>query len=368
MGAARVRKVQSFSSAIVFVICALAAAPAALSADEPKPRKAVPIDPVAGILAAFGTHDVVAIGDGVFHGDTKTQEFLMSMIREPRFAATVDDIVLEAYNSLYQDAVDRFVAGREVPHIELQKSWQDSTQVAPGVDAPFRGDILQVVRSVNASAPADHQLRVLLADPPVDWASIRTKEDLLRSVRLRATFPAELVLREVLDKHRRALIVFGMIHLQRKDIFQNFAEESQILLPNLERIGKRRVFNVWIAADLDKLQADIAAWSVPSLTMIRGTTLGAALFTHYYPHEVNRIRLGPSGENVPIPKEQWRASPRMEEQFDAILHMGSLSSITRYKLPREKCDDPEWRRMRLGRMQLIDYPDAEAVLRRSCEQ
>jgi hypothetical protein len=102
--------------------------------------------------------------------------------------------------------------------------------------------------------------------------------------------------------------------------------------------------------------------------MIRGTTLGATLFTHYYPHKVNRIRLGPAGESISIPQEQWRTSPRMAEQFDAILHMGPFSSITLYKLAREKCNDPEWRRMRLSRMQLIDYPDAEGALNRACQQ
>ena len=59
--------------------------------------------------------------------------------------------------------------------------------------------------------------------------------------------------------------------------------------------------------DLTTLQADVASWRAPSLAMLRGTVLGVKELAFYF---------GPS------PSQQ-----RMEEQFDALLYLGPLSTI-----------------------------------------
>lgn len=72
---------------------------------------------------------------------------------------------------------------------------------------------------------------------------------------------------------------------------------------------------------LEALQANIGTWPAPSLTHVRGTLLGAADFETFYSLDVPRARLV-DGALVPIPREEWRRLP-MEEQFDAVLHLGS---------------------------------------------
>jgi ABC-type antimicrobial peptide transport system permease subunit len=86
---------------------------------------AVPVEPIAAILDAFRTHDVVAVTDP--HGNVQVQTFLLSLVRDPRFPAAVNDIVIETASARYQDAIDRFVRGDELPRDALRKAWEDHT-------------------------------------------------------------------------------------------------------------------------------------------------------------------------------------------------------------------------------------------------
>ena len=335
------------------------------SASAEAAKSAVAIDPIQGIVSQFKTHSVVALGDGVFHGEQNSHEFRLSLIHDPRFQATVDDIVLEAYNSRYQSVVDSYVLGREVQPEELQKAWRDSTQVSPGIDAPMRAEILAAIRDVNAKLPDDSKLRVLLADPPIDWSRVKRKEDVDAYVSKRESFAAELIEREVLQRGRKALVIFGQMHLVRHDLFANFSGESQWLLPLLERQSRIRAFTVWVAANLEDVQPDIKGWSIPSLTVIEGTRLGAMSFSYYYPHEVARFTQH-DGKPVLIRKSEWRKAPDMQAQVDAILYMGPQAALRRYTLELDKCNDPSYVALRLERMRLVNYPSPEESLRSSC--
>src|ERR1700730_9223338 len=68
---------------------------AAVSSPEQNspPRPAVPLEPVAAIVDAFRSHSVVAVTAG--HGHERGYAFLLSLVRDPRFVAVVNDIVIE---------------------------------------------------------------------------------------------------------------------------------------------------------------------------------------------------------------------------------------------------------------------------------
>src|SRR5688572_19736256 len=87
-------------------------------------RPAVPIDPITGILDAFRTHQVVALGEGT-HGNEQGHAFRLKLIRDPSFAAAVNDIVVESGNALYQNVIDRFVGGEDVAESVLRRVWQN---------------------------------------------------------------------------------------------------------------------------------------------------------------------------------------------------------------------------------------------------
>jgi hypothetical protein len=337
------------------------------------PTPAVPVDPIRAMVDAFGSHAVVALSEGT-HGNEQGLAFLLSLIRDPRFALRVNDIVLEGPNARYQDLMDRYVRGEDVPVALLRRVWDDSTQQQ--ANGPMWGgevpETYRAVRQLNVALPPEHKLRILLGDPPIDWDQVKVKGDPGKWIALRDTFPAELIEREVLAKHRRALVVFGSMHFQRKQMLANYESAGEgplaTVVSALELSGSRtKVFSIWTATNtnLSDLQPDISTWRIPSLAVLRGTVLGAADFSRYVPTENNpmvatRFAIR-DGKLVPISRDEWR-SLRMEDQFDAVLYLGPRSAMTvappRHLSP-ELCADPEFLPKRLARLALTGLPPIE---------
>jgi uncharacterized iron-regulated protein len=155
------------------------------------------------------------LGEGT-HGNEQGHTFRLALIRDPRFASTVNDIVVEFGSARYQDLMDRFVRGEDVPAALLRQVWQNTTQATAVWDRPIYEEFYRAVRAVNASLPKDRQIRILLGDPPIDWNSVRTVDDVTRAIGQRDQHAAELIQREVFAKKRRALVIYGDMHLTRK--------------------------------------------------------------------------------------------------------------------------------------------------------
>ena len=156
---------------VLLIVALLCAAPTTGLADAQRAIPgipAVPIEPITGILEMFKTHDVVALSEGN-HGNEQGHAFRLALIRDPRFSAAVNDIVVEFGNAHYQAVIDRFVQGEPVAYEELRKVWQDTTQRGTVWDRPIYEEFYRAVRDVNAALPVERRLRVLLGDPPMDW-------------------------------------------------------------------------------------------------------------------------------------------------------------------------------------------------------
>jgi hypothetical protein len=330
-------------------------------ADVSVPPRAVPLEPVPAILDAFQTHQIVAIGDT--HGNEQGHAFLLSLIRDSRFAAVVNDIVVEFGSARYQDVADRYVRGDELPDDLLRQVWQNAVTPTAFVDRPHR-EILAAVRTVNRSLPRDRQLRVLLGDPPIDWARIRDRKDHWKWVEMRDSYPAALIRLEVLARQRKALIVYGGGHLQRKQMLSNFemdAWQAQTIVSLLEASGPERVFVIWPNSQLADIQPDVTSWKAPSLAAIKATVLGAADVGRYWgdnPMAATRFAFR-EGNLVPVPREQWRSLPA-EDQFDAVLYLGPPSAMTSIQWSPAICEDAEFIETRLRRIALAGLPQAEA--------
>jgi erythromycin esterase-like protein len=112
---------------------------------------AVPIEPIKAILDAFGSHQLVALGEP--HGNEQAAAFRIALIRDARFADVVTDIVVESGNSRFQDVVDAFVSGQRVPDTTLRQVWQDTTVANFVWERPIYEQFFRTVRDVNASLP-----------------------------------------------------------------------------------------------------------------------------------------------------------------------------------------------------------------------
>jgi hypothetical protein len=329
---------------------------ASASAQQEAPRRAIPVEPIPAIVDAFRDHAVVALGDA--HGNLQAQAFLKTLIRDPRFSATVDDIVIEFGNARYQNVVDRFVRGDRVPPDSLAQVWQNTTIAN---EIPVDAEFFDVVRTVNATLPRGRQLRVLLGDPPIDWSVVRDRADHYRWLALRDSYPAALIQVEVLAKQRRALLVYGQLHFQRQNMMSNFDMHDwrmQTIVSLLERATSAKVFTIWNLDDqLAAVQPDASSWRAPSLAILRGTTLGAADMSVFTPM---RARFTFQGETpVQVPRDQWR-SLRAEDQLDAVLYLGPRSEMRQAPLSATFCADPRYIEERLRRIALTGIPRAEA--------
>jgi hypothetical protein len=352
---------------LVFVALGFVGVSSRAQQQDVSPKPAVPLNPITAILEAFQTHSIVALGDGA-HGNEQSHAFRLSLVRDPKFAATVNDIVVECGNARYQDLMDRFVRGDDVPEASLRQVWRNTTTPTTLWDLPIREEFFRAVRTVNASLPKERQLRVLLGDPPIDWDSVHAKDDYEKWLALRDTYPAELIKREVLAKKRRALVIYGDMHFQRRNLMSNYDMQDPLaygIVNLLEGTDGIKVFTIWANtdanADLDTLQSNVALWPVPSLAIVQGTTLGEADFTFYYPFAVPRlaVRDGKPDFSAPVPRDQWR-SLRMENQFDAVLYLGPRSSMTTSRLSPTICNDADYVRTRLTRMALAGLPQSES--------
>lgn len=326
------------------------------------PNPAVPVDPIAGIVEALKNHRVVALGEGE-HGNEQGHALHLQPIRDPRFTAIANDIVVEFGNSLYQEAMDRFVNGEDVPYAELSRVWQNTTQAHPVWDRPIYEEFFRAVRAVNSATPKERRLRVLLGDAPIDWDEVRTLED-IHKVGRSDSIPAGIIQPEVVSKGRRALVIYGDMHYVRRNLYwkmqdkeaaeKRFATPVDSIVTNLERAGTP-VFSIRTTfADLTPLQADVATWKAPALAVVAGTPLGLTSFRFFYPYDIQIRRPDNTWEKVSSDPDR---SSLMQEQHDAILYLGPQSSMTYSKLPPALCESTEYMEMRLRRTQIAAGPN-----------
>jgi hypothetical protein len=324
-------------------------------------RPAVPLRPADAIRDAFRTHAVVALGEGVSHGDETAYGFRVALLRDRPLCETVDDLVVEFGSARYQDVIDRFVRGEEVSEVSLRRVWQETTQPGVLADSTIYQDFLREVRITNATLPASHRLRVLLGDPPIDWDHVSTPAEFGRWLDQRDSYPADLIRREVLAKGRRALLIYGQMHFQRRNVMSNYDMSfpaAETLVSLLERNAPESVFTIWPVADLERLQPGIDSWPIPSIAPIAGTVLGATDFAAYRPPNEPRMTME-NGRFVPVLRDRWKAL-RADEQFDAVMYEGPRSAIQFAKPGASLCADPRHVQARLERIALAGLPPAEA--------
>jgi hypothetical protein len=170
--------------------------------NEPKPE-----DPTRAILAAFDKYEVV--GMDAAHGNKDLDDLILRLLREPSFPRKVDDIVVECGNSLYQSVLDRYIAGGEVKLSEVRPVWRNTTQPMCSVSG-FYEMLFPLIRRINQRLSPEKKLRVLAGDSPLDWSKVKEQSEVMLD---RDANIASVMEKEVLSKHRKALMLFGEFHL-----------------------------------------------------------------------------------------------------------------------------------------------------------
>ncbi len=139
------------------------------------------------------------------HGDA-----LALLLSDPRLPGVVDDIVVEFGNALYQDTIDAFIVGQPVNDADLRPVWRNTTSSPGAWDGPMYEQVYRTVRAANWAQPPGKRMRVLLGDPPIDWAKITTREEFLAFFQHRDAYFVSVVQQQVVvAKGRRALLCEG---------------------------------------------------------------------------------------------------------------------------------------------------------------
>ena len=170
-------------------------------------------DPVEGIVKLFDKYRIVMLGE--IHGCRQEWDILRRLVADPRFAGRVNDIVMEFGNARFQNAVDRYTNGDAIPLSQVQGAWQDVVG-AVGPVSPMISGFYSTIRTVNRTLPKGKRIRILLGDPPIDWDEVRTVEDIGPFLPFRDAFYAQVVRYEVIAKRRKALLISGTGHFQRR--------------------------------------------------------------------------------------------------------------------------------------------------------
>ena len=162
------------------------------------------------------------------HALAQEEDFYVSLISDPRFAREVGNVVVEFGNASQQQTIDRYVNGEDMPYAELRKVWGDTSYVGwfPAVTALGYLNFNAAVRTVNAILPVADRIHVWLGGKPVDWSKIKTKEDVSKVVGGQADlYTADLIGQHILNRHKRALLIYGAFHFYDKGSLAEFIRQ-----------------------------------------------------------------------------------------------------------------------------------------------
>ena len=161
-------------------------------------------DIVKAIVDQFDKSDLVGLGE--LHGSQADQDLRFQIIHNKAFARKVRIIAVEGLNAFDQEDLDRYIRGEDVPLEQVQKVWRNSTGIfssGPVIRTTYQ-QFLGEVRSVNRGLPDRMKLRVIAADPPLDWAKVQSTADFRAVLSKRVVFGVDVIEREALQKGQKA--------------------------------------------------------------------------------------------------------------------------------------------------------------------
>jgi hypothetical protein len=286
---------------------------------------------IPAILAAFDRYDLVGMPAG--HSLKDLDDLILTLVRNPTFWTKVNDIEIECGNAMYQDALDRYTSGADVPFRDVQKVWRNTTQAPCGL-SDFYEQLVPVVRAINRKLPREKALRVLAGDPPFDWEQIKTAEDLRKAIvsLRRDTSLATVVEKQALAKHHKALLLMGTYHL-----LHGVGATAMI-----EAAHPGSVFAISEMGTFD--QDSFANWPIPALARVKGTSLGKQGLKNFIPPPmvVDQDCNFHADFTGPLRKP-------VEELFDAVLYLGPQDLRLWEKVPADVVLDADYMKERRRR-------------------
>jgi hypothetical protein len=214
----------------------------------------------------------------------------------------------------------------------------------------FYEQLYPLVRSLNRHLPATSRLRIVAADPPIDWSKIRSYED-LRPFFDRDGSIASVMEREVLSKHRKALMLFGIFHLVHGG---GPGEGDAVTRYERHYPGRTFVIGEFGYYDSGKellgdLNAPGGVW--PSLLRAKNSRLGSLGLDSFLESPLW------TDQDCNV-SEAFATNPSktIADQIDAFLYLGPQKSLLAEPLPADIALDRAYRSEWLRRKKLVGLP------------
>ncbi len=164
------------------------------------------------VASKFKTHNIVAIGET--HDKVEVTDFYIDLLDNKSFQKSVDVIVIEMGNHLFQDVLDDYINGENVDQQELYKLWRDHTScMLNNSDNTGLIRFLKKVREINQNS--DKKIRVVAGDPDIDWAKTNCLQEFYKYLGKRDDFYANVVMAHVVKPKKKALIIMGNSHFNK---------------------------------------------------------------------------------------------------------------------------------------------------------
>jgi hypothetical protein len=226
---------------------------------------------IDGVLTAFRNRPLVGIGE--HHGLAQQSAFYAELVRDPRFARDVGNVVVEFGGAASQNIVDRYVAGETVHYDELRKVWTDVVGWVPTVLDLGLIRFYSAVRVANVHLPPEQRIRVWLGEPDIDWTKIKTREELNAFLGSRDTHAAKIITDNILSKNEKALVIYGTGHFLQgldqpslRDLIETDYPASLFLVVPYTGFAD--------AASIEAFESQFGSWPTPALvSLIKGTSL-----------------------------------------------------------------------------------------------
>jgi hypothetical protein len=323
---------------------------AAMQAPNPKGANPKPGDAERAFLAAFDNYEVVAMSAA--HGNKDLDDFILRIIRKPAFPEKVNVIAVECGNSLYQPMLDRYIAGGDIPLSEVRQVWRNTTQPMCGLSG-FYEELFPLVRRINQTLPTEKKLRVLACDPPIDWSKIRSPKDYGRGQYLmgRDVNIASVMEKEVLAKHRKALMLFGTAHLfhvgdTAVGLYEKNYPGVTLVIADHTGFGNSTALSEYNV----EFEARMASWPVPSLVEdMKGTWLADLLDMTYSTGNVffgmadsGKLPAAPAPAKGTFSEVPAEADVKFSKMADAYLYLGPRDLLLNEPTPAEIVLDKDY--------------------------
>lgn len=278
---------------------------------------------VDGVMSAFQTHRLVGMCD--WHGLAQQEDFYIDLIRDPRFAKDVGNIVVEFGGAAQQETIDRYTDGQEIPYEQLRRVWNETVGWTPTVTRLGYPNFFAQIRAVNQNLKPADRIHVWLGNPPIDWSTIKTRDEAIHVLHETDRYPANLIKTQILAKGKKALVIYGSAHFYEEGTIKGLVETTYpnaffMISPYVGFIEKT------CSDSFEEAHRQFPMQTL--LTPVRNTVLQSQLQApgcHFFPG-FN------FAANVPQ-SERTRALAAMENEAsgvdgDALLYLGQAATLT----------------------------------------